>query len=63
MFRRSNLERYYVLNNIQQSLSILDTITDLHRNIIYQHQFLNGKIIGSPKFRIVDTITPQPEID
>jgi len=60
---RSNLERYYVLKTVQQSLSILDTITDLHRNSIYQHQFRNGKIISSPKFRIVDPITPQPEVD
>jgi len=27
---RSNLERYYVLRSIQQSLSTLDKITDLH---------------------------------
>jgi len=40
---RSNLERYYVLTTIQQFLSTLDTITDLHRNIIYQHQFRIGK--------------------
>jgi len=54
---RSNLERHYVLKTIQQSLSTLDTITDLHQDIIYEHQFRNGKIISFPKFRIVDTIT------
>jgi len=36
---RSNLERYYVSRTIQQSLSALNKITDLHRDIIYQHQF------------------------
>jgi len=59
---RSNLERYYVLKTIQQSLSTLDTITDLHRNIIYQYQFRNGKIISSPKFRIVDPTTTTEEL-
>ena len=54
---RSNLERYYVLRTIQQSLSALDKITDLHRDIIYQHQFRNGKIISFPKYRIADPIT------
>ena len=54
---RSNLERYYVLRTIQQSLSALDKITDLHRGIIYQHQFRNGKIISFPKYRIADPIT------
>ena len=59
---RSNLERYYVLITIQQSLSTLDTITDLHRNIIYQYQFRNGKIISSPKFRTVDPTTTTEEL-
>ena len=31
---RSTLERYYVLRTIQQSLSTLDKITDLRRDII-----------------------------
>jgi len=60
---RSNLERYYVLKTIQQSLLTLDTITDLYQDIIYQNHFRNGKIISFPKFRIVDPATPQPEID
>ena len=59
---RSNLERQYVLKTIQQSLSTLNTITDLHRDIIYQHQFRNGKIISSPKFRIVDPTTTTEEL-
>jgi len=59
---RSNLERYYVLKTIQQSLLTLDTITDLHQDIIYQHQFRNGKIISFPKFRIVDPITTTEEL-
>jgi len=32
---RSNLERYYVLKTVQQSLFALDKITDLHQDIIY----------------------------
>jgi len=60
---RSNLERYYVLKTIQQSLLNLGTITDLYQDIIYQHHFRNGKIISFPKFRIVDPTTPQSEID
>jgi len=36
---RSNLERYYVLRTIQTTLSAVNEITDLHRDIIYQHQF------------------------
>jgi len=59
---RSNLERYYVLKTIQQSLSTLDKITDLHQDIIYQHQFRNGKIISFPKFRIVDPTTTTEEL-
>jgi len=35
----------------------LNAITNLHQDIIYQHQFHNGKIISSPKFRIVDATT------
>jgi len=58
---RSNLERYCVLRTIQQSLSALDKITNLHRDIIYQHQFRNGKIISLPKYRIVDSITTTEE--
>ena len=54
---RSDLESYYVTKIIQQSLSTLDTITDLHQDIIYEHQFQNGKIISSPKFRIVNPTT------
>ena len=50
---RSNLERYYVLKTIQQSLSTLDTLTDLHQDIIYQHQFCNGKIISFSKFGLL----------
>jgi len=48
---RSNLERYYVPRTVQQSLSALGKITDLHQDIIYQHQFRNGKIISLPKHR------------
>ena len=59
---RSNLERYYVLKTVQQSLSTLDTITDLHRDIIHQHQFRNGKLISSPKLRIVDPTTTTEEL-
>ena len=59
---RSNLERYYVLKTIQQSLSTLDMITDLHQDIIYQHQFHNGKIISSPKFRIVNPTNTTEEL-
>jgi len=59
---RSNLERYYVLKTIQQSLSTLDKITDLHQDVIYQHQFRNGKIISFPKFRIVDPTTTTEEL-
>jgi len=40
---RSNLERYYVLRTIQQSLLALNKITDFHLDIIYQRQFRNGK--------------------
>ena len=39
----------------------MDTITDLHQYTIYEHQFQNGKIISSPKFRIVDPITTMEE--
>jgi len=53
----SDLERYYVLKIIQQSLSTLDTIIDRNQNIIYEHQFRNEKIICSPKFRIADPTT------
>jgi len=56
------LERYYVLRTIQQSLSILDKIIDLHQDIIYQHQFRNGKILSLPKYRIVDPITTIAEL-
>jgi len=59
---KSNLERYYVLKTIQQSLSTLDKITDLHRDIIYQHQFRNGKIFSFPKFRIADPTTTTEEL-
>ena len=59
---RSNLERYYVLRTIQQSLSALDKITDLHQDIIYKHQFHNGKIIDFPKYRIVDPMTTTEEL-
>jgi len=59
---RSNLERYYVLRTIQQSLLVLDKITDLHQDIIYEHQFRNGKIISFPKYRIVDPITTTEEL-
>jgi len=59
---RSNLEHYYVLKTIQQSLSTLDTVTGLHQDIIYQHQFRNGKIISSPKFRIVDPTATTEEL-
>jgi len=59
---RSNLERYYVLRTIQQSLSTLDKITDLHQDIIYQHQFRNGKIISFPKFKIVNPTTTTVEL-
>jgi len=53
----SDLERYYVLKIIQQSLSTLDTIIDRNQNIIYEHQFRNEKIICSPKLRIADPTT------
>jgi len=59
---RSNLERYYVPRTIQQSLSALDKITDLHQDIIYQHQFRNGKIISFPKYRIVNPVTTTAEL-
>jgi len=59
---RNNLERYYVLQINQQSLFALDEITDLHQDIIYQHQFLNGKIISFPKYRIVDPMTTTEEL-
>jgi len=36
---RSNMERYYILRTIQQSLLALNKIADLHRDIIHQHQF------------------------
>ena len=52
----------HVLKTIQQSLSTLDAITNLHQDIIYQHQFRNGKIISSPKFRIVDPTTTTEEL-
>ena len=47
---RSNLERYYVLRTVQQSLLALDKIADLHQDKIYQHQFCNGKIISFPEY-------------
>jgi len=59
---RNDLERYYVLKIIQQSLSTLDTITDLHQDIIYEHQFQNGKVISAPKFRIIDPTTTTEEL-
>ena len=59
---RSDLEWYYVLKIIQQSLSTLDTIIDLHQDIIYEHQFHNGKIISFRKFRNVDPITTTEEL-
>jgi len=59
---RSNLERYYVLKTIQQSLSTLDEITDLHQDIIYQHQFRYGKIISFPKYQTVDSPTTTEEL-
>ena len=59
---RSNLERYYRLKTSQQSLSTLDKITDLHQDIIYQHQFRNGKIISFPKFRTADPTTTTEEL-
>jgi len=40
----------------------LDTITDLHQDTIYEHQFHNGKIISFPKFRIVDHTTTTEEL-
>jgi len=36
---RNTLEHYYVVRIIKQSLLALDGITDLHQDIIYQHQF------------------------
>jgi len=45
---RSDLELYYVLKIIQQSLSTLNTIINLHQDVIYEHQFQNGKIISVP---------------
>jgi len=59
---RNNLERYYVLRIVQQSLFALYEITDLHQDIIYQHQFLNGKIISFPKYRIVVPMTTIEEL-
>ena len=59
---RSDLEHYYVTKIIQQSLSTLDTITELHQDVIYEHQFRNGKMISSPKFRIVDPTTTTEEL-
>ena len=59
---RSNVEHYYVLKIIHQSLSTWDNITDLHQDIIYQNQFNNGKIISFPKFRIVDPTTTTEEL-
>jgi len=54
--------RYYVLRTIQQSLSALNKITDLYRDIIYQDQFRNGRIISFPKYRIVDPMTTTEEL-
>ena len=45
---QSNLERYYALRTVQQALLALDKITDLHQDIIYQHQSRNGKITSFP---------------
>jgi len=59
---RSNLERYYVLRTVQQALLALDKITDLQQDIIYQHQFRNGKIISFPKYQIVDPMTTTEEL-
>jgi len=59
---KSKMECHYVLKTIQQSLSTLNTITDLHQDIIYQHQFRNGQIICSLKFRIVDLTTTTEEL-
>jgi len=50
---RSNLERYYVLRTIQQSLSALNKITDLHRDIIYQHQFRMEKSLVFPNIGLL----------
>ena len=36
---RNTLEHYYVVRIIKQSLLALDGITDLHQDIIHQHQF------------------------
>jgi len=64
MFRHGegNLERYYVLRTVQKSLFALDGITDLHQDILYQHQFRNGKIISFPKYRMVDPMTITEEL-
>jgi len=59
---RNNLECYYVLIIVQHSLLALDEIIDLHQDIIYQHQFLNGKIISFPKYRIIDPRTTTEEL-
>jgi len=59
---RSNLERYYVLQTVQQSFLALDNITDLHQDIIYQHQFQNGKIISFSKYQITDPVTTTEEL-
>ena len=40
----------------------MDTIIDLHQDIIYQHQFHNGKISSFPKYRIVDPMTTTDEL-
>jgi len=50
---RSDLERYYILKTIQQSLSTLDTITDLHQDIIYEHQFQNEKVSALLSLRLL----------
>jgi len=40
---RENLEGYYIFRMVQKYLFALDNVTDLHQDIIYQHQFRNGK--------------------
>jgi len=59
---RNNLERYYVLRIVQQSLLALDEIIDLYQDVIYQHQFFNGKIISLPQYQILECMTVTEEL-
>jgi len=51
---RKDLEDYYILRVVQQSLHYISEIAKFQSDIIYQHQLFNGKIVSTPRYRIID---------